>query len=156
SCDAPMVSTNTKHKAIRQTFEAYREAVSAHNGKAAADLVTSSSISKYQEFHDLAVTADKPTLESLPIASRFFVMMLRHRIDADLLKSMDGKAVFAHAVDQDWMGNKGVVQAGVGNINIREPRATGTITIDGKRTSEDWNFVKEEGSWKLDVVPQIR
>jgi len=146
----------SEEKSVAQIWEAYRSAVLKADGKTAVDCVSSNTIELYQEYRDLAVSGDKKSIESQSMVNRMQILLMRHRIDPKLLRAMDGAAVFAHAVDKNWIGKNGVIRAGLEDISVSGSRATAKVTADGKSTGEHFHFVKEAESWKYDLGPTIK
>ena len=87
---------------------------------------------------------------------RMQVLLLRHRIEPDSLKAMDGKAVFSHAVNNQWIGKDAVVRAALGDIAASGARGTAEVTINGQPTTEVFHFMKEDSEWKVDLAPTIK
>jgi hypothetical protein len=154
----PPASTTDKEdvQAVGGAFAAYRSALLSQDGKAATECVSSITIKLYQEYRDLAVSGDEAAVKKLSMVNRMQVLLLRHRIEAKALKAMDGKAVFGHAVDQNWIGKDGVVRAGLDDIAVNGPRATAKVTVSGKPTTEVFHFVKEGERWTFDLAPTIK
>jgi hypothetical protein len=142
--------------AVKKAFESYRSALLNQDGKAAVEAVSSNTIKMYQEYRDQAMTGDEQSVKGLSIVNRMQVLLMRHRIDPKLLKKMDGNEVFAYAVDQNWIGKNSVVRLTLEDVAVSGPRATAKASADGKQTGERFHFVREEGSWKLDLGPTIQ
>jgi hypothetical protein len=141
---------------VRATFEAYRSAIIAKQGAESADLVSSSTLSLYKKHRDLALKGDEPTIRKLPLGERLQVLLMRHRIPLKTLKKLDGKAVFAYAVDQNWIGKKSVQSVGIGDIRISKSKATAAVTVNGETNGESFHFQKENGDWKHDLTPTLK
>ncbi|MCI0378867.1 MAG: hypothetical protein L0215_14770 [Gemmataceae bacterium] len=149
-------ASKLESQAVAKAFEEYRSALLNQDGKAAVACVSSTTLKMYQEYRDLAVSGDEQTIKNLSMINRMQVLLIRHRMDPKLLVPMDGQAVFAHGVDQNWIGKNSVVRAGLQDIAVSGPRATARVTAEGKPTRELFHFVKEGDRWTLDLVPTIK
>jgi len=114
---------------VEKAFAGYRQALIDQKGAAAAELVAPATIAEYQNYRDLALTGDEKTVKGLSITARTNVLMMRHRVGKDLLKTMDGKQVLAYAVDQNWIGKEGVQRAGVTDVDISGSNASAKVTV---------------------------
>ncbi|MBW3539792.1 MAG: hypothetical protein KY476_05940, partial [Planctomycetes bacterium] len=141
---------------VGNAFEAYQSALTTTDGEKAAESVSSATIQLYQEHSDLSISGDPETVQNLSMINRMQVLLIRHRVAPASLKAMDGREVFAHAVNNEWIGKDSVVRVGIDDVAITGNRATAKVTKGGKRTGETFHFVKEHGRWKLDLTPTFR
>ena len=137
---------------VEKAFADYRQALINQKGAAAADLVAPATIAEYQQFRDLALNGDEATVRGLSLTRRTNVLMMRHRMGKDLLKTMDGKKALAYAVDQNWIGKEGVQKAGVTDVDVSGSNATAKVTVNGQKSNEKFHFVKHDGKWTIDLV----
>lgn len=142
-------------KAI-EVFDAYFAAVEQADGEAAVSYVSQSTIDYYQSLIDLSLDATEPETRALAIADKVTVVMIRHRLPAEVIRSMNGRALFVHAVDNGWVGkqsmdrfkNSGFTM----QIEIKGKRAWAYMTnADGAKSDRILAFTQEDG-WKLDVL----
>ncbi len=110
----------------------------------------------YQEYRDYAVSGNEETLKNLSMINRMQVLLLRHRIEPDSLKAMDGKSVFSYAVNNQWIGKDAVVRAELRDIASNGARGTAKVTVDGQPTTEVFHFMKENNEWRFDLAPTIK
>jgi hypothetical protein len=136
---------------VREGFEAYRSALMDRDGQAAADAVTATTIAKYQEYRDLALTGDESTVKALSIVHRLTVLIVRHRTDVAALKVMDGRALLAHGVEQGWVSQNSVVRLKLGEVTVLGDSASAEATSGGQPAGR-FLFAKEQGRWKLDLA----
>ena len=90
----PVITYADETGAVTGTFDNYKSAILELKGELAVGLVTNRTVEEYQHYVDWALTADRKTMESLSLINRLQVFLLRHRLPHDLLKRMDGRAVF--------------------------------------------------------------
>lgn len=141
---------------VQEAFDVYRRALTHADGTVAAEIVSADTIDLYQQYRDLAVFGDEKTVKDLSMVNRMQVLIVRLRVKPETLKAMDGKATFAYAVDNEWIGKDVVVRAGLTDIAVTGNRATGKVTLGGEPTTEIFHFRKENNGWKFDLVPTIK
>ncbi|HYG22611.1 MAG TPA: hypothetical protein VEH04_07515 [Verrucomicrobiae bacterium] len=142
--------------AVVKSFQEYKSAILEQKGQVAVGLVTKGTVDEYQHYVDWALSADRQTLESLSFINRFQVFLLKHRIPADTLKQLNGQSVFAYAVDRDWIGKNDAIRTTLGKVDVANSRATAEVLIGGKRSPNRFQFLKEDGRWKFDLIQVIR
>ena len=156
ACCVLLMGCAREEKAVAKAFEDYRSAILNKQGSVAVNLVTQRTIDDYQQQLDWALSADRQTVESLSLANRLQVLMLRHRIPAETLKGLDGASVFAYAVDQNWIGQNAIVRMSIGKVHVASNRATAEVRSDGKATSTRFQFAREKGKWRIDLIPLLQ
>lgn len=142
-------------QAVRDAFEGYRRALIEEDGEAAAARVSAGTLEAYQRFRDLALTGDRDALEELSMVHRMQVLLFRHRIDADALEAMDGRAAFAHAVDQAWVGAGGIERLEVHHVSVRGDQATANVGVGPAPSPDLFRFRREDGDWRFDLMPTL-
>jgi hypothetical protein len=147
---APFAVADEK-EAVAATFRGYKQAIIAQNGAEATGWVTKSTLDEYQTWVQWARSATRKEVEALPFASRIQVLMIRHRVDAATLREADGGAIFALAVDRDWTGKAGVNRMELGEVEVKDDKATGKCLVSGKQVGMDFEFLKENGKWRIDL-----
>ena len=147
----PVCSFAGEPEDVHATFDGYKSAVLSQKGEAAVGFVTKGTVEEFQNYVNWALDADRKTLESLSLANRLQVVLIRHRVPAAELTKMDGKSCFVYAVDRDWIGKNGVIHLGLGKVDISNERATAEATVGGEKTPLRMQFRKEGGQWRLDL-----
>lgn len=138
---------------VKKSFDTYKTAILAANGKAAAAVVTQGSRDYFRKLADQALTLDREGMHALSLSDRLYAMLLRHSLDPARLEAMSGEEVVSYAVDEGWIGREGAEQLQLGNYKVDGDTASGTILRpDGGATSFKMVFVKENGHWLLDLV----
>lgn len=143
-------------EAVAKSFGDYKSAILNQRGEVAVGLVTRRTIDEYQRYVDWALAADRKTMESLSFINRFQVFLLRHRVPADMLQQLDGRSAFVYAVDRDWIGKNGVIRSTLGTVEVANNRATADVLISGEKVPTRFQFTKEAGTWKFDLIQVIR
>jgi hypothetical protein len=148
--------TSTDVADIQQTFDAYKTAILATDGNAAIQQIAQPTLKEYQNYIDWSLYANRETLQNLSALNKMQVFLLKHRIPADELKKMNGENAFVYAVDHDWIGKQGTVATTIADIQVSGDTASAATLIDGRKQSIRFNFVKENGSWKLDLTKTLQ
>jgi hypothetical protein len=83
------------------------------------------------------------------------VVIARACIEPELLRAMDGRSFFAHAVDIGMIGERSVARNEVGLVKVSGAEATGEAVVRGKPVGMHWRFEREAGAWRLDVTSAL-
>jgi len=145
----------TDTDAVREAFATYRNAAAARDGAAAYSRVDSTTRAYYEMLAQLARHAPAEEVRSLPFAEQLTVLASRLRIPAETLVGMDGRDLFAYAVEQGWVG-RDVVRAGLGPVEVRGDVARGQASQGAQMLPLALEFRKEEGVWRLNLVAMLR
>lgn len=133
--------------AIRATVRDYQAAILRRDGPAAARLVSRESRGYYARMRDMAVSAPEAQVRAAPLMDRMTILMYRHRVPAGQLRALAGDAAFAHTINDGWVtGMDGQDIAARAEIYGQGDRAV--IRYEG-----DMHLVREEGAWRLDMMP---
>ena len=138
-------------QAVRAVLQGYFAAVLRRDGAAATQAVTRETRAYYARMRDLALTAPEAQVRALPLMDRVSVLMYRHRVPADVLRTLAGDAAFAHTVSEGW----------VARTVSGQPSPTAAVFGSGDRAilregGMDLRMVREEGAWRWDMMPVIR
>jgi len=120
-------------KAIQNCFDSYRSAILDQDGETAVKFLSNSTIQEYQRYVDWALGAKEEELKEMSFINRMQIIILRHRVDVNTLKTLDGRSAIIYAVDRDWIGKNGVIQTSLGAIDVMDSRATAEIMIGDER-----------------------
>jgi hypothetical protein len=152
----PMLTLASETEAVIKSFQDYKSAILDQKGEVAVGLVTKRTVDDYQHYVDWALAADRKTLESLSFINRFQVFLLKQRIPADTLKQLDGRLAFVYAVDRDWIGRNSVIRTTLGKVDVANNCATAEVLISGQTAPNRFQFSKENGTWRFDLIQIIR
>jgi hypothetical protein len=137
---------------IELVFKMYKVAIANSDGTQAADVMATATIEEYQHYRDWALTADKSVLSKQRVDQQRQALFYRLRLNAEQLEPMDGRALFAHAVNEEWIGKESVATLTLRDIRVAGNRAVAKVTVNGKPTTSEFDFVMEGGAWKLDLL----
>ncbi len=140
-------------EAVRRVFSAYRSALLAGEGDAAAALLSRSTYDYYDEMRRLALYGDAATVQAQSLINQLQILMLRLRIPADELESLSPGELIAHAVDQGWIGKSSVLETQPGKALAEGDVAVLHVRIDEQDAGPAFHFRRESGAWRLDLVP---
>lgn len=149
------VDESVDQQAVRQIFSAYKYALLNDLGPEAADLISEKTLRHYDQLRQLALTGDATELKELPSFNRLVVLAIRHNVAAVTLRKMQGKDIFAYGVKNQWVAKDSVAPYELGNINIYGNYAGGDISINGSSANSQLEFRKENGVWRLNLMPLL-
>jgi len=138
--------------AVAAAFKAYQAALLAKNGPRAAATLARPTVAYYQRMRDLAMSGKAADIKKLTIGDKLTILRLRVEFSAPELKRLDGAGVIAYSVQHGWVGDE-VARVGVGAVVIDGERATIAALADGKPSADRFPMVRENGAWRLDLVP---
>ncbi len=141
---------------VRAAFEGYRRALIEEDGESAAGRVSANTIEAYQGFRDLALSGSRAELEELSMIHRMQVLLFRHRIQPDALEAMTGRTAFAHAVDEAWVGSGGIDRLEVHHVSVHGDEAAANVGVGPRPSPDLFHFVREDGEWRLNLMPSLR
>src|SRR5262245_13430973 len=90
---------------VRRGFSAYKQALLAKDGNAAAQAVSANSLAYYDRLRALALSGTKSEIEALDGTEQVLILNLRVRAPAPLLRAGSSQALIAYAV------GKGMISA---------------------------------------------
>ena len=157
SASAPACSSaeGPEHAAVRAAFGAYRTALAARDGDAAAALVTPDAHVYYGELVALARHADAPALGRERLVDRLGALCLRAAFDREALARFDGRAALAAAVRAGFPGVEGQGGAptlGLGPLTVEGDAAHAPLTLDGAEAPVSVQFSRVAGQWRLSLA----
>lgn len=139
-------------EAIRATFLAYKKAINEKKGDVAASLVTEGTIAYYEKSRVAALSMKAAELRKQPLMDRLIVLAIRHRLaDKDLAK-LDGRGLFAAAVDAGMVMDAGAIEPDA--IERDGDRAQLGLRVGTTTTPPKSGFAmrREAGGWRIDVL----
>ena len=138
---------------IIASFNHYQSAALAHDGKKAIEAVSRRTFEYYDTVLDLALHAPIEELNAVPVPDRMLAIKLRHELEPEQAKEMNGAKVFAWCIDQGWMVQEQERDSKLENIQVNGDEATATYVVPDYPMTFPRVFRKEGGSWKNDLVP---
>jgi hypothetical protein len=153
-CHAALAES--EEEAIRKTFDDYRAAVLANDGRAAEHLLSKGTIDYYGQMRELALRASSEALQSQALVGQMQVLLLRIRMDPAQLEAMAGSELLIHSVEQGWIGKEGIARAQLGRLSIEDSTAVAHAEIGGQDFGPAFYFVKKGGGvWRFDLLPTL-
>ena len=114
---------------------------------------TTGTLREYARYRDLALTASRMQLEALPMSERLQVLIIRARVPSTALRTMDGRDVFAYAVDRGWIGREGVERSELGTLQVDGDTAAARLKIGRTELPVDFEFEREATGWRFNLIP---
>lgn len=145
-------ASSPEEELVRRTFLDYKEAILQQRGQSAVALVNRATLQYYARMKALAFEGREKEVRQLRPMNKLMVLSLRHRVAADTLRAMTPQDIFAHAVDQGWVGKNSVLDSDIGRLRVFGNDASGEYVRGGKPTPLKYRFTKEDGRWKLDLT----
>jgi len=143
---------NEDSAGARKAWEDYFAAANAKDGQKAVVLVTRGSHDYYEKMRVSALEADEPQVKSMPLMDQIMVLTLRHNLEASYLRGVTGAQLYSLGVSEGWLAMDEAKGMQVHSVNVKGDTASITVEQNGKRIASTFQFVKEDGAWKLDVV----
>ncbi len=135
-----------------EAFDGYKSAILAQDGEIAVQRVTKSTIQEYEDYLTWAKTYGREELNKLSFINRFQVIIIKHRVPKERILEMSGEEIFAHAVNNDWIGKSGVIPMKADNYEISGNRAISDAIISGQKLPYKFQYINENGVWKFDLT----
>jgi hypothetical protein len=85
------------------------------------------------------------------VGRRLVVFALRHREPAFLARDGDPRELAAHAIRAGLADREGLARIELGDVVVRDGRASGVLYAAGIPSGFRAGFVREEERWKLDL-----
>jgi hypothetical protein len=139
-------------EAVRAVFVGYKSAILNSRGDEAISYLARPTIDQYEKYRILALTAPEDELRGEGFMTRMQVLMLRQRVPLEKLEAMDGHALLVHAVNEGWIGKNSVSGVELGEVQINENFAAAGVLLAGAPSPQVFQFMGEEGTWKLDLL----
>jgi len=149
-------------QAVRGVFDRYFNAVKQRDGKAASAYVTQSTIDYYQTMLDACLDFGEERTKAMPLMDRLMVVMVRHRVDPERLRSMTGHDLFVMGVDRGWVGDDSMnrLVSGAYDFEIDVKSETAAISLvdsaSGKVNKDIITLEREGGDWRLDLYTLMK
>lgn len=144
----------TREDAVRAVFVAYRDAILAKRGKAAAALVAQETLAYYDKMRLAALDMKEAELKRSPPMDRLMILAVRHRLGDRDLAAMNGADLFAAAVDAGMVSMS--AQAAEPDAVVFTPDGNAKLGIRvGTQTSPPeagFTMRREADSWHIDVL----
>jgi hypothetical protein len=148
-------SSEDEISAVRAAFDSYTKAALAKNGIAAEDLLAETIGGYYETARKMALTGSTEQVAALPLAQRLTVYVLRGKMDAAMLRGSTSADVVRAAFDLGLISENGVSKLALGEVAVDGGTASAAMTSNGKVGPYKMRFLKENGRWKVDLLPML-
>lgn len=138
---------------MRDSWDRYGRALEAHDGAAAAAVVSSNSWVIYERQRKLALTATEEELRAATPFDQLAALILRAELKPAKLRSATPQELFAFAIDRGMINEASGTQIRLGEVTTDGDLAFAELVYLGRETETPFTFRLEGGAWKLDLVP---
>jgi hypothetical protein len=139
-------------KDVKASFDNYKQAILNDRGEEAVQYVDSRTITYYGDVLETVKHADSATVNGLGLMDKVMVFSVRHRATKDDIKSFDGKSLLVYAIKSGMVGKNSVVNSSIGDVTIEGTFAKGQYVSNGQKAPFNFNFYKEDNTWKVDLT----
>ena len=154
-CAVP-AQAETDPAAVRESFDAYKQALMAGDGPTASRLTASDTHAFLGETLDRALTLREEELRGLPLFDQIAVLMLRHNMPADQLRAMAKDDLVAFAVSQQAFDLAEVEKLSAEPFVVNGDRARAELSkLKGSPIPVSVHFREEGGTWRFDLMQSI-
>lgn len=144
--------TDLSDHPVYLAFADYKSAILQADAEKALQVVDASTLQYYSDMLDHALNAVEDTVRELSTMDLLMVLSIRHRLEAEQIKSMDASNLFKHGVANGWTGKESVMGIEVVRINVDGQTATAAFTANGVESPIPFRFDNEGGQWKVDLT----
>jgi hypothetical protein len=149
---APPPSIELEQEAVREAVRSYAGALSARDPAAATATVVSETFVLYDDLRLLALSASPEQLERSDLMTIMLVLQIRARFRRGQLETVDGRALFEHAVEAGLVGER-VDEVPLDEVWIAEDGMHAQIRTLGDPVV--W-LRKQDDRWRIDIPEMIR
>ncbi|HYH32052.1 MAG TPA: hypothetical protein VD903_16895 [Pseudonocardia sp.] len=143
-------------QAVRAVFAAYKQALLNRDAPAATARVSDSTIEYYGSLARLAGTGGPEEIGARSLVDRLTIALLRTQRSPADFAAVDGRQLFAYAVDAGLVDSSTVADVELGDVRVAGERAFAQAVIRGRSTPFDYEFVRADGRWLFDAVPALQ
>ncbi|WP_339706183.1 hypothetical protein [Algoriphagus aquimarinus] len=141
---------------VRESFENYKSAVLENRGSDAPNFLSSRTLSYYDGIIHHAIKSDSATIDDLPFFDKFTVLLIRHYIPKEEIVTMDAKTFLKYSVEKDLFGKESYINSKIGEVKISGKFAQGKLRVNNKESTISYDFYKEDGEWKFDLLSVMK
>ena len=159
-CAIMLLSTSCKDQGpkddvadIRNTFNNYVQALTQGEGKTAAALVDSNTLSYYDRMLEMARAADSVEVSRADLMDKITVLGLRMHASGSGLTKMSAKDAIAAGAANGMLGGEQLKALDIGNISVDGDEASAPMKLGGFPVPAKFHFRREGEQWKIDITP---
>lgn len=143
---------NADNEGINECFNGYKAAILSKNGGEAIKFVDTRTLNYYTQMLEYAISINSTELQEKSFLDKLMILSLRHRATADELHNFTGETLFKWAVESGMIGKESVQNTSIGKIEMNGQTAKAQFINNGQPTPFQYEFVKAEESWKIDLT----
>lgn len=152
----PAAAAADESAAVAASFAAYKQALIAGDGAAASRLTASDTHAYLKQTLDRALTMQARDLQALPLLDQIAVLMLRHNMKPQALRSMRESDPVAFAVSQRAFDMNEVEKLEAAEFSVNGSHAQAPISnLKGSPIPVNVHFKEEAGTWRFDLLSSI-
>ena len=141
--------------AVREAFAAYKHAVQADDGVAAAELLSRGTVDWYGMLLDEALHGSREEVAKLQPVEQIQILAFRQRVPANELQGLTGRQLVELCIAHGWIGKSGIERTEIGSITVADDSAAAQVLVDGKDSGQQYHFLREAGQWRFDHLATI-
>jgi hypothetical protein len=140
-----------KKVSISECFNQYKSAIVEKQGLTAYAKLDASTKTRIQKNIQHARNSKKEAIWNLPFMDKLMILSLRHYFSREQLKTINGEAFFAFAVENNHFGLRSVENFELDKIEENGPSASSSVKQNGKAITFSIFFNRENGAWKINL-----
>ena len=140
---------------VRAAFETYRGAILARDADAAYALIDRTTRGYYHELLQAVVYARPRDMSQLMIMVKLAIIQSRRDIPAEQLIAFDAEQYFKHSVARGWFSKDTMRAISLVAIEVDGDRARSSVERDGQLVQSGYEFRREDGTWKINLMPAL-
>jgi hypothetical protein len=141
--------------AVRAAFAEYKKRLLSGRTWTWPSLVSQRTVDYYGRARQRALEATEAEVRALPLPEKLLVLTLRHRLEPQQLRDWTAKRILDHAFRQGWIDKASVADGEIGSVEIDGDHARAQFRHSGQRVPYDMELRREDGRWKVDLVPLL-
>ncbi len=140
---------------VHAAFESYRAAILAQDAEAAYALIDRTTRGYYHELLQAVIYARPQDMSQLMIMVKLAVIQSRRDIPAEQLLGFDAEDYFKHSVARGWFSKDTMRTLTLVAIEVDGDRARSSVERDGQVVRSGYEFQREDGAWKINLMPAL-
>lgn len=136
--------------------EQYDRCLDSNDGEGSVKFITRDSLARYDRLLPVARTATAEQVKAMTNTDMIEVLFMRLLLGSELHKPIDGRTYFVKLVNKGWTSSTSSVQRT--KVKVNSKGTTATVTYRNPEDGETFNsyWVVEDGTWKLDLLADLR
>ena len=140
---------------VLAAFEHYRAAILAQDADAAYALIDRTTRGYYHELLQAVIYAQPRDMPQLMIMVKLAIIQSRRDIPGEQLAALDAEQYFKHSVARGWFSKDTMRSISLVAIEIDGNRARSSVERDGQLVQSGYEFRREDGAWKINLMPAL-